>query len=282
MKREAIQLRLNGPFVLREYKQKQPDAFTLIASVFLTETGKHAILAITLYLFGGYNIMKRSICIFFLLTVLSVGFLSAKVKLSLDIGPVYTYFASRSTVNNGRTDTWSTHTGGLNVLFGAEFVKNFGVYGTVNFAFGKRIIEGTHIKDASTSTSTITRWNGNLTYVIDSQFGFFYVFHPIKKMDLTLGAGIGIGGSGRNYTRGNEKIAKSQTNIGGGINLNISYMFTKMIGIYGGISDTIYAPVYTKRSTRYSNDKTETIEDSNTSGKIANSLNIKAGIKIVF
>ena len=227
--------------------------------------------------------MKKRICILCLLTVFSVGFLSAKVKLSLDIGPVYTYFGSRTSVNNERTDTWATHTGGLNVLFGAEFIKNFGVYGTVNFAFGKRIIEGTHIKDASTSTSTIARWNGDLTFVIDSQFGFFYVFHPIKKMDLTLGAGLGIGGSGRNYTTKYEKIAKSQTNIGGGVNLDVSYMFTKMIGIYGGISDTLYAPVYTKITIKLKKDnKTITKEDSNASGKIANSLNIKAGIKIVF
>jgi len=199
---------LNGPFVLREYKQKQPDAFTLIASVFLTETGKHAILAITLYLFGGYNIMKRSICIFFLLTVLSVGFLSAKVKLSLDIGPVYTYFASRSTVNNGRTDTWSTHTGGLNVLFGAEFVKNFGVYGTVNFAFGKRLTTGWHTKNHSETD----RWDADLTYAIDSQFGFFYVFHPVKNLDLTLGVGLGLGGSGRNHAYAKSSISIKEEN----------------------------------------------------------------------
>ena len=221
--------------------------------------------------------MKKSICILFLLTVFSVGFLSAKVKLTLDVGPVYTHFSSRATANNGRTDTWSTHTGGIGVLFSAEFVKNFGVYGTTNFAFGKEIISETHLGNRKNKVITITRWDGDLTYVIDSQFGFFYVFHPAKKLDLTLGLGIGIGGSGRNY----DKIERSQANIGGGVNFNVSYMFTKMIGIYGGVSDTLYAPVSTKIKEKTSSGST-TKTDSNASGKIANSFSIKAGLRVVF
>ena len=221
--------------------------------------------------------MKKGICILFLLIVFSVSFLSAKVKLSLDVGPVYTYFSSRSTDSNGTKSTWATHTGGLNVLFGAEFVQNFGVYGTVNFAFGKRIITGIHTEN----TSTITRWKGDLTYVIDSQFGFFYVFHPLKKLDLTLGLGIGIGGSGRSYPSNSKKISVSQTNIGGGVNLDVSYMFTKMVGIYGGFTETLYAPVSTTVKTTVGSTDTK-VTDSNASGKLANSLNIKAGIQFVF
>lgn len=60
--------------------------------------------------------------------------------------------------------------------------------------------------------------------------------------------------------------------------MNISYMFTKMIGIYGGVSDTLYAPVYTE--TQISS--TQSIKNTDVSGKIANSLNIKAGIRLVF
>jgi len=231
--------------------------------------------------------MKKSFCVFFLLTVLSVGSLSAKVKLSLDVGPVYTYFSSRTTDSSGNKSTWATHTGGLNVLFGAEFAKNFGVYGTANFAFGKRIIDGTQaqIKNRDHQVITIDRWNADLTYAIDSQFGFFYVFQPVKKMNLMLGVGIGIGGSGRNYTYTRSllltKEERSQTNIGGGVNLNASYMFTKMVGIYGGISDTIYAPVSTKTKITVGNKTTEST-NSNASGKLANSLNIKAGIQFVF
>ena len=212
--------------------------------------------------------MKKRICILCLLTVFSVGFLSANVKMNLELGPVYTYFGSRTSSGSGHT-SWTTHTGGLNVLFGVEFVKNFGAYVTANFAFGK---------DYWYKTSYPRSYSGflndaTLTYAIDSQFGFFYVFHPSKNFDLRLGAGLGIGGSGYN-----KPLSKSQANIGGGVDLNISYMFTKMIGIYGGVSDTLYAPVYT--DTQISS--TRSIKDTDVSGKIANSLNIKAGIRLVF
>lgn len=230
--------------------------------------------------------MKKRICILCLLTVFSIGFLSAKVKMSLDVGPVYTYFGSRTTHSSENKSSWATHTGGLNVLFGVEFVQNFGAYGTVNFAFGQKIITKNRVGNNNHKVITIDRGNEDLTYVIDSQFGFFYVFHPVKKMDLTLGLGLGIGGSGRNntYTKlfVTTKEEKSQVNIGGGVNLNVSYMFTKMVGIYGGISDTLYAPVYMKTKTKIGNTDPVTTENSNASGKIAHSLNIKAGVQFVF
>ena len=229
--------------------------------------------------------MKKRICILCLLTVFSVGFLSANVKMNLELGPVYTYFSSHEPSNSFHFGSghrsWQTHTGGLNVLFGVEFIKNFGVYGTANFAFGK---------DYWYKTSSKTDYHGylqdaDLTYALDSQFGFFYVFHPAKNLDLTLGAGLGIGGSGHNrtYTTAGITTKKeiSQTNIGGGLNLDISYMFTKMIGIYGGVSDTIYVPVHTKTKRTIGN-KTEETSDSTTSGKLANSFSIKAGIQLVF
>lgn len=217
--------------------------------------------------------MKKRICILCLLTVFSVGFLSANVKMNLELGPVYTYFSSHEPSNSFHFGSghrsWQTHTGGLNVLFGAEFVKNFGVYVSANFAFG-RYYWG---KESYQTHYEGTRSPAGVTYAIDSQFGFFYVFHPSKNFDLRLGAGLGIGGSGYN-----KPLSKSQANIGGGVDLNISYMFTKMIGIYGGVSDTLYAPVYTE--TQISS--THSIKDTDVSGKIANSLNIKAGIRLVF
>ena len=65
------------------------------------------------------------------------------------------------------------------------------------------------------------------------------------------------------------------------MNLNASYMFTKMIGIYGGISDTLYAPVFTKTTTTVNNHD-DTVRDSNTSGKLANSFSMKVGLRFVF
>jgi len=226
--------------------------------------------------------MKKRICILCLLTVFSVGFLSANVKMNLELGPVYTYFSSHapssSFLYGSGHSSWTTNTGGLNVLFGVEFIKNFGVYGTANFAFGRYYWS----KRSYPIHYDGTRNTATLTYAIDSQFGFFYVFHPAKNLDLRLGLGLGIGGSGRNYPNGSEKKEKSQVNIGGGVDLNVSYMFTKMVGIYGGVSDTLYAPVYTVTKTKYSNGSTDTQGDPHVSGKIANSLNIKAGIRLVF
>ena len=221
--------------------------------------------------------MKKYLCILFLLSVYAIGSVFAKVSLTLDVGPIYTHFSHRSdTTSAGRTHTWATHTGGLNVLLRAEFAKNFGVYGMANFAFGNRMITGHNTKNHSERD----KWDASLSYAIDSQFGFFYAFKPKTNLEIMLGAGIGIGGSGYNYNRTNSSDRHHYTNIGGGINCDVSYMFTKLIGIYGGLSDTLYAPVsvsYTEKSG--SNSKTTT---SSSAGKIANAFSLKAGIQFKF
>lgn len=218
--------------------------------------------------------MKKHLCILFLLSVFAVGSLFAKVSLTLDVGPVYTHFAHRSNTSSaGITNTWSTRTGGLNVLLRAEFAKNFGVYGMANFAFGKRVSNGTHTEN----TSIITRGNASLSYSIDSQFGFFYVFKPKTNLELMLGLGIGIGGSGHNYTGDRYHY----TNIGGGINFDVSYMFTKLIGIYGGLSDTLYAPV-SRSHTMKGGNSSSTTTTSSPAGKIANAFSLKAGLQFKF
>ena len=220
--------------------------------------------------------MKKRLCMLCMLTVFSVGFLSAKVKMNLELGPVYTYFSSRTTVGNRHT-SWTAHTGGLNVLFGAEFVKNFGVYGSANLAFGKNY----WTKSSQPDSYSGQRHTPNFTYAIDSQLGLFYVFHPTDNLDLRLGLGLGIGGSGHNTTIAGTKTKVSQLNIGGGVDLTLSYMFTKLIGIYGGVSDTIYAPVYqaTTTITGSTNNKSSS---TNVSGKLANSFSCKAGIRFNF
>ena len=221
--------------------------------------------------------MKKYLCILFLLSLCAIGSVFAKVSLTLDVGPVYTHFSHRSnTTSAGTTHTWATHTGGLNVLLRAEFAKNFGVYGMANFAFGQRMRTGTHTEN----TSIITRGKASLSYSIDSQFGFFYVFKPKTNLEIMLGAGIGIGGSGYNYNRTNSSKRYHYTNIGGGINCDVSYMFTKLIGIYGGLSDTLYAPVSVSHTVKSGSDSTTTTSSS--AGKIANAFSLKAGIQFKF
>ena len=174
--------------------------------------------------------MKKRICILFLLMVCSVGLLSAKVKLSLDVGPIYTHFDNYRFADNGSKAIRSADIGGLNVLLRCEFAKHFGVYGMTNFAFGSRFW------DRTVSKRHYEGWlnDADLVYAIDSQFGFFYAFTPVKNLDIMLGFGLGLGGNGYNvsYT---EKISGQSiglfnkthcTNIGGGVNVDISYMFT--------------------------------------------------------
>nr|WP_314992366.1 DUF2715 domain-containing protein [uncultured Treponema sp.] len=217
--------------------------------------------------------MKKYLCILFLLSVCAIGSVFAKVSLTLDVGPIYTHFSHRSdTTSAGRTHTWATHTGGLNVLLRAEFAKNFGVYGMANFAFGNRMVTGFNTK----THCERDKWDASLSYAIDSQFGFFYAFKPKTNLEIMLGAGIGIGGSGYNYSSDRYHY----TNIGGGINCDVSYMFTKLIGIYGGLSDTLYAPVSVSHTVKSGSDSTTTTSSS--AGKIANAFSLKAGIQFKF
>ena len=221
--------------------------------------------------------MKKYLCILFLLSVCAIGSVFAKVSLTLDVGPIYTHFSHRSDTNSaGRTHTWATHTGGLNVLLRAEFAKNFGVYGMANFAFGQRMVTGFNTK----THCERDKWDASLSYAIDSQFGFFYAFKPKTNLELMLGLGIGIGGSGYNYNRTNSSKRYHYTNIGGGINFDVSYMFTKLIGIYGGLSDTLYAPVSRSHTTKDGNSSSTTI--SSPAGKIANAFSLKAGLQFKF
>ena len=207
--------------------------------------------------------MNKKTCAFVLLLALSTGALFAKTSLILDIGPVFTRFDHLYNSDN----SWSTNTGGVNVLLRGEFAKNFGAYGMANLAFGNRLGYGSYAHKV---------WNTvNVTYAIDGQFGFFYAFKPIKNLAIMLGLGFGLGGSGYN---GKYDLAH-QTNIGGGFNLDVSYMFSNKIGIYGGLSDTMYAPV-----SRYSGDpngKAHTYSGS-AAGRFANSFSLKAGVQLVF
>ena len=140
-------------------------------------------------------------------------------------------------------------------------------------AFGKNY----WTKSSQPDSYSGQRHTPNFTYAIDSQLGLFYVFHPTDNLDLRLGLGLGIGGSGHNTTAREY----SQLNIGGGVDLTISYMFTKLIGIYGGVSDTIYAPVYRATTTIVGSVETKD-PSTDVSGMVANSFSIKAGIRFNF
>lgn len=228
--------------------------------------------------------MRKKIFMFALLAVFSASLLSAKVSLVLDVGPLFTHFSNHLSLNNGNKRSFSSNLGGLNVVLRGEFAKNFGVYGMANFAFGTTYWYGKR----STNHWLFERGAADIVYAIDSQFGFFYGFKPVKNLEIMLGFGLGLGGNGWNIPLpGNSEQKTHCTNIGAGFNLDVSYMLTKMIGLYGGISDTMYAPVAVNRRKNISGKKTEeTYTGSKVQsagiGQFSNSLSLKAGIQIKF
>lgn len=225
--------------------------------------------------------MMKKAAMLFLILIFSAGLLSAKISLTLDVGPLFTHFVNSYDDGSARHRI-SANLGGVNALLQCTFAKNFGVYGMTNFAFGN-----TYWAHRSTRRS----YSGylhelGLVYAIDSQYGFFYSFKPQKNLAVMLGFGFGLGGNGFKRVWGNQKQNVHCTNIGGGINVDVSYMFTKMIGIYGGVSDTLYAPVSVsvkdtnkEKSTTYSGSE---IQSGAGVGKISNSFSLKTGIQITF
>ena len=225
--------------------------------------------------------MKKA-CVFLALLLLSAGVLSASVRLVFDVGPIYTHFTNHLSYNgSSKKYTHAENLFGVNLALRAEFVKNFGVYAMTNFAFGNAYWEHWSSPDSYGGN----RHKHGLVYAIDSQFGFFYAFKPRPKLEIALGLGLGIGGNGFN-----REIKKSVrcTNIGAGLNADISYMFSKLVGIYGGICDTIYAPVAAAVTTKIDNEedaKTLTgpkVQNEAGIGSVSNSFSIKAGIQFVF
>ena len=226
--------------------------------------------------------MKKA-CVFLVLLLLSAGVLSASVRLVLDVGPIYTHFTNHLSYNgSSKKYTHSENLFGVNLALRAEFVKNFGVYAMTNFAFGNAYWEHWSSPDSYGGN----RHKHGLVYAIDSQFGFFYAFKPRPKLEIALGLGLGIGGNGFNREIVKIKQSVRCTNIGVGLNADVSYMFSKLVGIYGGICDTIYAPVAV--STKRDDEKeTKTwtgpdVQNVAGIGSVSNSFSIKAGIQFVF
>ena len=223
--------------------------------------------------------MKKA-CVFLTLLLLCAGVLSASVRLVLDVGPIYTNFTNHLNKNSERS-IHEENLFGVNLALRAEFIKNFGVYAMTNFAFGNNYWEHWSYADSYGGY----RVKDTFVYAIDSQFGFFYAFKPRPKLEIALGAGLGIGGNG--FTRKIRKIKQNVncTNIGFGLNADVSYMFNKLVGIYGGIADTIYAPVAV--STKFEGATESKIRRGQDVrydgiGPVSNSFSIKAGVQFVF
>lgn len=177
---------------------------------------------------------------------------------------------------------------GFNVAVQYGIGKNFGVYGLSHFTFGSRLRNSQSTRTYNRYTYTSIKSRAELTYVIDSQFGAYYLFHAPANVHFMLGAGLGLGGNG-SHIKDSEYLVKTHiTNIGAGINFDVLYMFTKMIGIYGGISDTMYAPVEVtvqkkprkEGSASTSHYSGSDIQNKAGVGSFSNSFNFKVGLRL--
>ncbi len=233
--------------------------------------------------------MKKR-CVLVIAALLTASILSAaknERKLTFDVGPIYTYMSNHRNDSKTHSRQHSAHLGGMNVLLSYDIVGDFGVYGLANFAFGtiyhsnESNIYGNHTR------IDIYKHNADVVYAIDSQFGFCYTFKPSKKgLELKLGAGFGLGGHGWNYdTPLHGKQKHHITNIGGGISFDVAYMFTNLIGIYAGVSDTIYTPVsynLTQGNEAKSTVFTGRAIQTKDIGKVSNAFSFNAGLRFKF
>jgi len=200
------------------------------------------------------------ICLVFALVFTSM--LTAKsVGLNLEAGVAYTnhqlHYFSNNTGTDGFKHQWirSKSLFGFNLGISYPLPKNWSVFVNTTFAF-------------------------NNTFVNDTMLGAGYIFKPGRGVDIFLGGGLGFGGSVFKWASGSISTAYKFFNIGAGINLTASFMFTDKIGMYVGISDTYYKPVSGKWSTK--------VGDKNSSGDIssgempdlAKSINGRLGVKI--
>ncbi|AGT43934.1 DUF2715 domain-containing protein [Treponema pedis] len=201
--------------------------------------------------------MKKKIILITVFSVLLAGALSAKtIGLNLEVGALYTNHQLHHFWKGTNSDGFRHHSnrykhmGGFNIGLSYDLPKNWAIYGTTMFAF-------------------------NSIFVNDTQFGIGYNFKPGKGFNLFLGGAFAVGGSKFTVTHSNvtKEIFKS-TNIGGGLKLTASYMFTRQFGIYFGACANYYKPV--------SGYVLGVEQSSDRLPDMAQSLNAMAGLRVYF
>ncbi len=209
---------------------------------------------------------KKIILLFVAFTLVFVGTASAKsIGLSLNVGGLYTnhqlhYISDGKTYDNFQHhNIFSKHMGGFSAGLSYRLPKNWALYFDTMFAFNK-------------------------IFVNDTQLGFGYIFRPGKGFEIFLCGGLAIGGSKFDYTRAGITTEWKYFNVGGGLSLTASYMFTRKFGIYFGISDSYYKPVTGETRTYANDNKSGTWKALNTGNmpKYNQSINARLGLKVNF
>ena len=182
------------------------------------------------------------------------GVLQAKsIGIAFEIGPNYTNhqihrFGESNNSGFGTHSIIFKHMGGFNLAIAYSLPKKWSLYASTTFAF-------------------------NATFVNDTQLGIGYNFALGKDFNLFFGGGFAIGGSKFTEKINNKtKEYLKYTNIGGGLKLTASYMFTKTLGIYFGAAANYYKPI---KGYIWGTEIT-----SRNLPNMAKSINVQAGLKI--
>lgn len=164
--------------------------------------------------------------ILFCFSAITFVFAKGTAGLSFDVGAQYLnhqlHNFGKDNKNNGNDFNYHSiafkNMGGFNLGMNYEIAKNWSVFLNTAFSF-------------------------NSTFVNDTVLGFGYTFGLDKGFRLFLGGGLAFGGSEFSKTYYNTTTKTSYVNVGGAVQLVASYMFTRMFGIYFGVSDNLYAVV---------------------------------------
>lgn len=122
-------------------------------------------------------------------------------------------------------------------------------------------------------------------FILDTQLGAGITLFKKTRFNLFLGGGLGL-----NAMKATQSISIAGQNLsydkldvmfGVGVNVLASFYFTKMIGIYGGIADTVYfAPLKVEKTFNVAGQPYTFSNKNSIQDVIANSVNLKLGLSI--
>ena len=122
-------------------------------------------------------------------------------------------------------------------------------------------------------------------FILDTQLGAGITLFKKTRFNLFLGGGLGL-----NAMKATQSISIAGQNLsydkldvmfGVGVNVLASFYFTKMIGIYGGIADTVYfAPLKVEKTFNVAGQPYTFSNKNSIQAVIANSVNLKLGLSI--
>ncbi|MEL3908934.1 MAG: hypothetical protein P1P64_08020 [Treponemataceae bacterium] len=205
--------------------------------------------------------MKKFLTFVCVLSIASFAF--AKGNLSLDIGAQYANnqlhrFGKEPSNKFHNHNIRLQHMGGFNLGVNYEIAKNWGIFLNSAFSF-------------------------NNVFLNDTVLGFGYTFAiPKAPIKLFLGGGLALGGFIYDNNIASVKTRTSHFNLGAGLQLVGSYMFTNMFGCFFGADLNYYGVLSGKEKTTVSSaTNTSSISKSNLPD-LAKTFHLKAGLRIAF